>query len=293
MGSLKEIRQRITSVKSTRQITSAMKMVSAAKLKKAQDAIIQIRPYAARLHQVIGHVSTAAEENEISPLTQNREPRKVLLIVISANRGLCGGFNSNIVKAVIELASTKYAPQKESGNLHMMMIGKKGGEVLKAKGYGNWPQLNDLLDKPTFVRSEKIANQLMDQFISGEYDRIDLIYNQFRNAASQFVLVEQFLPVQQSADEAESRTEPFFIFEPNLDDLVTRLIPEALRIQLHKSLLDSQASEHGARMTAMHQATDNATDMIRDLTLEYNKARQAAITSELIEIVSGAEALTS
>ncbi|OFY48703.1 MAG: ATP synthase F1 subunit gamma [Bacteroidetes bacterium GWF2_49_14] len=293
MGSLKEIRQRITSVKSTRQITSAMKMVSAAKLKKAQDAIIQIRPYAARLHQVIGHVSTAAEENEISPLTQNREPQKVLLVVVSANRGLCGGFNSNIVKAVIELASTRYAAQRERGNLHMTIIGKKGGEVLKTKGFSSWPQNNDLLDKPAFIRSEKFANQLMDQFIKGEYDRIELIYNQFKNAASQVVMVEPFLPVQPSAAEAGSRTEPFFIFEPDLDYLVTRLIPEALRIQLHKSLLDSQASEHGARMTAMHQATDNATDMIRDLTLEYNKARQAAITSEIIEIVSGAEALTS
>lgn len=293
MGSLKEIRQRITSVKSTRQITSAMKMVSAAKLKKAQDAIIQIRPYAARLHQVIGQVSTAAEENEISPLTQNREPQKVLLVVISANRGLCGGFNSNIVKAAIELASTQYAGQKERGNLHMTMIGKKGGEVLKAKGFGSWPQNNDLLEKPSFARSEKFADHLMDQFISGEYDRIDLIYNEFKNAASQTVRVEPFLPVQPSAAEAESRTEPFFIFEPDLEYLVARLIPESLRIQFHKALLDSQASEHGARMTAMHQATDNATDMIRDLTLEYNKARQAAITSEIIEIVSGAEALTS
>ncbi len=293
MGSLKEIRQRITSVKSTRQITSAMKMVSAAKLKRAQDAIIQIRPYAARLHQVIEHVSIAAEENEISPLTQNREPQKVLLVVISANRGLCGGFNSNIVKAAIELVSTQYAVQKERGNLHMIMIGKKGGEVLKAKGFGSWPQKNDLLEKPSFARSEKFADHLMDQFISGEFDRIDLIYNEFKNAASQAVRVEHFLPVQQSAAEAESRTEPFFIFEPDLDYLVTRLIPESLRIQFHKSLLDSQASEHGARMTAMHQATDNATDMIRDLTLEYNKARQAAITSEIIEIVSGAEALTS
>jgi F-type H+-transporting ATPase subunit gamma len=291
MGSLKEIRQRITSVKSTRQITSAMKMVSAAKLKKAQDAIIQIRPYASRLHELIRQVSASVDDNEISPLTQHREPGKVLLVVISANRGLCGGFNSNIVKAIIDLATHKYGAQRQQGNLHMLMIGKKGAEVLRSKGFGKWPARNELIDKPAFSTVENAADLLMDQFIQGEYDRIELIYNQFKNAASQLVTVEQFLPVQPV--EASDKHQPNFIFEPGLDYLVTRLMPEALKIQFFKALLDSQASEHGARMTAMHQATDNATEMIRDLTLEYNKARQAAITSELIEIVSGAEALKS
>jgi F-type H+-transporting ATPase subunit gamma len=293
MASLKEIRQRITSVKSTRQITSAMKMVSAAKLKKAQDAILQIRPYAAQLKKVIGQVSSTTDDADISPLTKDRAPEKVLIVMFSSNRGLCGGFNSNIVKAFVELANDKYASQREKGNLFVLTIGRKGGELLKAKGYGIWPNMNDLLDKPSFVRSEAVADRLMEQFVKGEFDRIELLYNQFRNAASQKVAAEQFLPVVPVEPEPEQKHQPHFIFEPDLDYLVTRLIPEALKIQFFKALLDSQASEHGARMTAMHQATDNATEMIKNLTLEYNKARQAAITRELIEIVSGAEALKS
>jgi F-type H+-transporting ATPase subunit gamma len=293
MANLKEIRQRITSVKSTRQITSAMKMVSAAKLKKAQDAITQIRPYAARLHGVIRQVSGSVNDKNISPLTDVREPGKILLVVIAANRGLCGGFNANIAKAAIEWVNSQYAVQKERGLVELLFIGKKGGEILKSKGWGVWPFRNDLIDKPTFAKSEEMVELLMQQFTENKYDRIDLIYNQFKNAASQNLSIEQFLPVEPQAEKENEKTQPFYIFEPDLENLVKTLIPEALKVQFHKALLDSVASEHGARMTAMHQATDNATDMIRNLTLDYNKARQAAITNELIEIVAGAESLKS
>ncbi|MCX6224980.1 MAG: ATP synthase F1 subunit gamma [Bacteroidia bacterium] len=291
MANLKAIRQRITSVKSTRQITSAMKMVSAAKLKKAQDAITQIRPYALRLHEVIRQVSGAINDKNISPLTDLRDPEKVLIVVITANRGLCGGFNANIAKAAIELVNRQYAVQKEKGNVDLIFIGKKGGEILKSKGWGIWPYLNELIDKPAFVKTETIAESFMQQFTENKYDRIDLIYNQFKNAASQTLTIERFLPVESFDGTEGLNAQPFFIFEPDLEYLVKTLIPEALKVQLYKALLDSVASEHGARMTAMHQATDNATDMIRNLTLDYNKARQAAITNELIEIVAGAESL--
>jgi len=293
MANLKEIRQRISSVKSTRQITSAMKMVSAAKLKRAQDAITQIRPYASRLHDVIGQVSGAVNDKNVSPLTAAREPEKVLLVVITANRGLCGGFNANIAKATMERVAQHYPAQKEKGNVDLLFIGKKGGEILKSKGWGIWPSMNELIDKPTFIKTEAVADSLIQQFIENKYDRIDLIYNQFKNAATQNLAVERFLPIKPVSQSEGPNNHPFFIFEPDLEKLVLSLIPEALKVQLFKALLDSVASEHGARMTAMHQATDNATDMIRNLTLDYNKARQAAITNELIEIVAGAESLTS
>lgn len=291
MSNLKEIRQRISSVKSTRQITSAMKMVSAAKLKKAQDAITQMRPYASRLLEVIRQVTGSVNDRDISPLTHVRDPEKILLVVISANRGLCGGFNANIAKATMELINERYVTQKERGNVELIFIGKKGGDIMKSKGWGTWPSLNELIDKPSFVNTETLAETLMAQFTENKYDRIDLIYNQFKNAATQNLIIEQYLPVGSVDGEEMSVNQPFFIFEPDLEYLVQTLIPEVLKVQLFKALLDSVASEHGARMTAMHQATDNATDMIRNLTLDYNKARQAAITNELIEIVAGAESL--
>jgi F-type H+-transporting ATPase subunit gamma len=293
MANLKEIRQRITSVKSTRQITSAMKMVSAAKLKKAQDAITQIRPYASRLHEVIGQVSGSVNDKNLSPLSDNRDPEKVLIVVIAANRGLCGGFNANIAKATIEWVNNKYPEQKKRNQVDLIFVGKKGGEILKSKGWGIWPFLNDLIDKPNFKKTEAVAELFMQQFTENKYDRIDLIYNQFKNAATQNLVIEQFLPVETAEGSKNTTKQPFFIFEPDLEYLVRTLLPEALKVQLFKALLDSVASEHGARMTAMHQATDNATDMIRNLTLDYNKARQAAITNELIEIVAGAESLKS
>jgi F-type H+-transporting ATPase subunit gamma len=270
-----------------------MKMVSAAKLKKAQDAITLIRPYASRLHEVISQVSRAVADESISPLTGRRDPLKVLVVVITANRGLCGGFNANVAKAAAELITNRYREQKDRGHVDLLFIGKKGGEILKSKGWGTWPFFNDLIDKPSFVKTEGLAESLMQMYSDHKYDRIDLIYNQFKNAATQQLAIEQLLPVESTGETEESKVPPFFIFEPDLAHLVKTLIPEALKVQLYKALLDSVASEHGARMTAMHQATDNATDMIRNLTLDYNKARQAAITNELIEIVAGAESLKS
>ena len=289
MAGLKEIRTRIASVKTTRQVTSAMKMVSAAKLKKAQDAILQIRPYAEKLQEILTSLSSSLENVEDSAYTQTREPKKVLLILISSNRGLCGGFNSNISKKAIEVANTKYAQQLQLGNLDFMCIGKQGARQLKHRGYKVVADENDLFDALTFDNVSSVAEECMKSFADKNYDRIELVYNQFKNAAVQVQASEQFLPVKM--EESENNDNFDFIYEPSKEHIIQELIPRSLKIQFYKALLDSNAAEHGARMTAMHQATDNASDLIGSLTLEYNKARQAAITGEILEIVSGAEAL--
>ena len=292
MANLKEIRTRISSIKSTRQITSAMKMVSAAKLKKAQDAILQMRPYALKLQDILVHLSSGLESAEGNKYADDREVKKVLLIVVTANRGLCGGFNSNVVRRTMELVQNDYRQHHESGNLDILLLGKKGGDILKSKGFEFIGEKNHLLETPSFESIAEAASEIMDMYAEKKYDRIDFIYNQFKNAGSQILTREQFLPVQIEEDEAKHRR-PVYIFEPSLEYMVNVLIPEALKIQFYKAILDSLAAEHGARMTAMHQATDNATELIRELNLEYNKARQAAITNQLVEIVSGAEALKS
>nr|WP_320020641.1 ATP synthase F1 subunit gamma [uncultured Draconibacterium sp.] len=289
MAGLKEIRTRIASVKTTRQVTSAMKMVSAAKLKKAQDAILQIRPYAEKLQEILTSLSSSLENVEDSAYTQTREPKKVLLILVSSNRGLCGGFNSNISKKAIEVANTKYAQQLQLGNLDFMCIGKQGARQLKHRGYKVVADENDLFDALTFDNVSSVAEECMKSFADKNYDRIELVYNQFKNAAVQVQAAEQFLPVKM--EESENNDNFDFIYEPSKEHIIQELIPRSLKIQFYKALLDSNAAEHGARMTAMHQATDNASDLIGSLTLEYNKARQAAITGEILEIVSGAEAL--
>ena len=289
MAGLKEIRTRIASVKTTRQVTSAMKMVSAAKLKKAQDAILQIRPYAEKLQEILTSLSSSLENVEDSAYTQTREPKKVLLILVSSNRGLCGGFNSNISKKAIEVANTKYAQQLQLGNLDFMCIGKQGARQLKHRGYKVVADENDLFDALTFENVSNVAEECMKSFADKNYDRIELVYNQFKNAAVQVQAAEQFLPVKM--EESENNDNFDFIYEPSKEHIIQELIPRSLKIQFYKALLDSNAAEHGARMTAMHQATDNASDLIGSLTLEYNKARQAAITGEILEIVSGAEAL--
>jgi len=290
MANLKEIRTRISSVKSTRQITSAMKMVSAARLKKAQDAIVQMRPYARKLHDILIHLSSSLESSEGNIYSSDRPQEKILLVVVTANRGLCGGFNSNVVKKVIDLIEGPFKSHHQSGNLDIFLLGKKGGDILKSKGFLSIGNNNDAVDKPKFETVASLAEEIMLLYSSKRYDRIDLVYNQFKNSASQILTQEQFLPVSIEDDEAQHRR-PNYIFEPSLEYMIEVLIPEALKIQFYKAVLDSQAAEHGARMTAMHQATDNATELIRDLNLEYNKARQAAITGQLVEIVSGAEAL--
>jgi F-type H+-transporting ATPase subunit gamma len=290
MAGLKEIRTRIASVKTTRQVTSAMKMVSAAKLKKAQDSILQIRPYAEKLHEILTSLSASLENVEDSVYTQSREPNKVLIVLITSNRGLCGGFNSNISKKAIELVNAKYSKQLKLGNVNFISIGKQGGRQMKHRGMNVIDDKNDIFNSLTFENVSMITREIMDGFANGKFDRVELVYNQFKNAAVQIQTTEQFLPVE--IKEENNNTVNFdFIYEPSKERIIYELIPRSLKIQVYKALLDSNAAEHGARMTAMHQATDNATELLKDLTLQYNKARQATITGEILEIVSGAEAL--
>ncbi|MEN8117381.1 MAG: ATP synthase F1 subunit gamma [Bacteroidota bacterium] len=290
MAGLKEIRTRIASVKTTRQVTSAMKMVSAAKLKKAQDAILQIRPYADKLYQILTSLSASLENVEDSPYTQFREPEKVLIILVTSNRGLCGGFNTNITKKTVELARSKYSQQFKLGNVDFMAVGKQGERQLKHRGYKVVANENELFDSLTFDNVSTVAEDAMNAFAENHYDRIELVYNSFKNAAIQVQTTEQFLPVEMEEGIEEDNNFDF-IYEPSKEYIIQELIPRSLKIQFYKALLDSHAAEHGARMTAMHQATDNATEMLNDLSLEYNKARQATITGEILEIVGGAEAL--
>ena len=245
-----------------------------------------------KLQDILIHLSAGLEDLDGNIYSSDRAVQKVLLVVVTANKGLCGGFNSNVVKKTMELIHGPYKEYHESGNLDILLLGKKGGEILKSKGFTSIGERNFILDKPDFESVAAVAEELMSIYANKEYDHIDLIYNQFKNAASQILTQEKFLPISIEDDEAQHRR-PDYIFEPSLEYMVEVLIPEALKIQFYKAILDSQAAEHGARMTAMHQATDNATELIRDLNLEYNKARQAAITNQIVEIVSGAEALKS
>lgn len=290
MAGLKEIRSRIASIKTTRQVTSAMKMVSAAKLKKAQDAILQIRPYADKLHQILLTLSTSLGHIEDSTYTRQRFPEKVLIVLLSSNRGLCGGFNTNISKKAIELVETKYNRQLELGDVAFLCMGKQGMRQMKYRGMNIVDDKNDIFDELTFENISTISSELMQAFARGDYDRIEIVYNQFKNAAVQVQTIEQFLPVEMHEDETEDDNFSF-IFEPSKEEIIQKLIPRSLKIQFYKAVLDSNAAEQGARMTAMHQATDNATTLLDELTLRYNKARQAAITNEILEIVTGAEAL--
>lgn len=291
MANLKEIRTRIVSVKTTRQVTSAMKMVSAAKLKKAQDAILQIRPYAEKLSELLSSLSSALDKSDDSVFTVQRIPEKVLIVLITSNRGLCGGFNSFITKKAMALAKTAYGKQLKAGHLDFLVIGKQGGKILKSYQFLAIGDHNHLFDDLTFEPVSEVAKLLMDNFISGKCDRIDLVYNKFINAASQDLVCEQFLPVVPAAVESKKQGNLNYIFEPSLEYIVQVLIPRSLKIQFYKALLDSHAAEHGARMTAMHKATDNATELINELTLTFNKARQAAITNAILEVTNGSEAL--
>lgn len=284
MANLKEIRNRISSVSSTMQITSAMKMVSAAKLKKAQDAITAMRPYAEKLTELIQNISATLEENVSNVYAEQRPINKVLLVVVTSNRGLCGAFNSNVLKKAKERAQF-YADKK----VEVLTIGKKAHDMLSKteKVFANESQLFDAL---TFENVSVVAQVLMDAFADKKYDKIEIVYNQFKNAASQVVMTEQFLPLQPiSGGNANAVAD--YIFEPSKEEIINNLIPSSLKTQLFKAVLDSNAAEHGARMTAMHKATDNAKDLQNQLKLTYNKARQAAITNEILEIVGGAEAL--
>ena len=285
MANLKEIRNRIVSVSSTMQITSAMKMVSAAKLKKAQDAITSMRPYASKLNNLIQNLSSSLEPEMNSPFVSVREKNSILLVAITSNRGLCGAFNSNVIKKTRQLINEKFSDKKVS----LITIGKKGSEVLGKKE--NIISSHDyIFDDLNYEKADEISKEIMDSFKKELYDEIILVYNRFKNAATQIVETETFLPIAENLDE-KSLKSPDYMFEPNQSEIVNELLPKALSIKFFKALRDSFASEHGARMTAMHKATDNATELRDQLKLTYNKARQAAITNEILEIVGGAEAL--
>jgi len=293
MANLKEIRNRITSISSTMQITSAMKMVSAAKLRKAQNAVTQMRPYANKLQEILSNLSASLDSSE-GVYSAEREVQNVLLVSITSNRGLCGGFNNNIIKSVKRLAENEY----KGSNVTVLSIGKKSSEAFKNTELGIQGTLlprhsETIWDNLTYENSSEIAEKLMEQFAEGHQDKIVIVYNQFKNAAVQLVQEEQFLPVlPPEINETEVNGDSAdYIFEPNKESILEEMIPKSLKTQLFKALLDSQASEHGARMTAMHKATDNAQELQDDLKLVYNKARQAAITNEILEIVAGAEAL--
>lgn len=283
MANLKEIRNRITSVSSTMQITSAMKMVSAAKLKKAQDAITAMRPYAEKLTEILQSLSASMEGEVGGDYTSQREVNKVLVVAITSNRGLCGAFNTNVIKQVKVVADSYVGKQVD-----IFAIGKKGNDVLR-KTHNVVENKSDVFDHLTFDNVAAISDLLSEKFISGAYDKIEVVYNQFKNAATQIVQTEQFLPLAPVVGAATASSD--YIFEPSKEEIVLTLIPKSLKTQLYKSIRDSFASEHGARMTAMHKATDNATELRNQLKLTYNKARQAAITNEILEIVGGAEAL--
>ena len=290
MANLKEIRNRITSIQSTMQITSAMKMVSAAKLKRAQDAIVQMRPYAEKLQEILGNLSQSLDVSE-NAYGSVRDEKNVLILAVTSNRGLCGGFNNNVIKETTRVVKEEQAAGK---NVSVLCLGKKGYDAFKNtdlvdEGTGAPDAMfNDL----TFGNASDVAQKVMDRFVDGGVDRVVIIYNRFKNAAVQIVTNEQMLPIlPPETSEEETASNVDYIFEPNKEQIVNDLIPNSLKTQLFKALLDSHASEHGARMTAMHKATDNADELQKDLKLSYNKARQAAITNEILEIVGGAEAL--
>ncbi|MCK8492455.1 MULTISPECIES: ATP synthase F1 subunit gamma [Spirosoma] len=294
MASLKEVRARISSINSTQQITKAMKMVAAAKLRRAQDNITQLRPYAQKLSQMLGTVSAGAETASESPYKQARPVDRVLLIVITSDRGLCGAFNANVVKAALTLIDEKYAAQARQGNVQIMGIGKKGAEAFQRRGFKVNTNHIDTFGSLNFATVRAAAEEAMEGFVNGSYDVVEVIYNEFRNAAVQIVRTEQMLPIVATEAPAGSTASAInYIFEPAEEEIITELIPKTLKIQLYKAVLDSNASEHGARMTAMDKATDNAGELLKELRLVYNRTRQAAITTEILEIVGGAEALAS
>ena len=292
MPNLKAIRIRISSVKSTRQITSAMKMVAAARLRKAQDKIVRLRPYANKLHEILVDLSQSLADSEIENIYgRASEPEKILIVVITSNRGLCGAFNSNVIKEAKRVAAENYYQQYSKGNVRFLTIGKKGFDYLRKQKFNIAAESNDLLNEVTFERVSAIAERIMQSFVAGDFDRVEIIYNHFRNAAVQQLTNEVFLPVETAPVTGKTSVPVDYIYEPDKESIIKELIPKSLKIQFYKAVLDSFVAENGARMTAMHKATDNATTMISHLTLQYNKARQAAITNQILEVVSGAEAL--
>ena len=285
MANLKEIRSRITSVGSTMQITSAMKMVSAAKLKRAQDAIVKMRPYANKLTELLESLSASLDSSDGGVYSTKREISKVLIVPITSNRGLCGGFNAYIIKRVHALINDHY----KNKEISILSIGKKSSEHFLKNNFNIIGSHDELFNDLTFENVSSIADVIMKKYREGNFDKVVLVYNQFKNAATQIIMSENFLPIQSESNDTEVSGD--YLFEPTREEIVEELIPKSLKTQMFKAILDSHAAEHGARMTAMHKATDNASELKKELTLTYNKARQAAITGEILEIVGGAEAL--
>lgn len=293
MPSLKEVRNRIVSVNSTQQITKAMKMVSAAKLRRAQDATIQLRPYANKMMDLLASVSANAEVAQSNPYKIARPVENILVIVITSDRGLCGAFNANIAKATMALLEEKYPKQKQAGNITIMPIGKKGAEFFQKRNYKIAGDHILTYSNLSFVTVRKAAEEAMTGFVDGKYDAVEIVYNQFKNVATQILSIEQFLPILPKKVTKKESSNNDFIFEPSEEQIINDLIPKSLKLQLYKAVLESNASEHGARMTAMDKATDNAGELLKELKLVYNRSRQAAITKEILEIVGGAEALAA
>jgi len=298
MANLKEIRSRITSVKTTQQMTRAMKMVAAAKLRRAQDNILRLRPYALKLQEIMGDIRANMGDEFESPYGEVREPKSVLLVAVTSNRGLCGAFNNNIIKMVRAAIEGPYAEQYKAGNVQLLCIGKKVFEFYKRRDleiYGGENQ--DVFSGLSFEKVADVAETVMEGFVKGTWDRVDLIFNEFKNVVVQNVVREQFLPISgedlSGAEGEGGHHNANYIFEPDQDQILADLIPKSLKTQFYKAVLESNAGEQGARMTAMDNATENAAELLKDLRLKYNRARQAAITTEILEIVAGAEALAS
>jgi F-type H+-transporting ATPase subunit gamma len=291
MANLKEVKSRIQSVTSTQQITKAMKMVAAAKLRRAQDNITQMRPYAAKLAGLLQNLSSQGEGENASQYTEIRNIDRVLIIVVSSDKGLCGAFNSNIFKATIRTIDQKYKSQLNGGKIDILPIGKKALDYFTKRNYNVIPEFWSMFSPVSFEKAAEAAEFAMKNFSNGKYDKVELIYNEFKNVATQILNVEQFLPVLPPDSEDSGEFEVDYIYQPSRDEIVTELIPKSLKTQIFKAILDSNAAEHGSRMTAMDQATDNAGELLKELKLTYNRTRQAAITKEILEIVGGANAL--
>ncbi|MGA0559937.1 ATP synthase F1 subunit gamma [Larkinella sp. VNQ87] len=293
MASLKEVRSRISSIISTQQITKAMKMVAAAKLRRAQDGIIQMRPYAQKLSEMLSTVAAGAELAAESPYNQVRPVERVLLILVTSDRGLAGAFNTNVIKEALTLINGRYAEQARRGNVEIMAIGKKGAEAFQRRGFKVNTNYIDTFQALSFAKVRLAAEEAMNAFTAGQFDQIVIVFNEFKNVATQIIRSEQFLPIVSAPTPSATKTVNVnYLFEPSEEEIITELIPKTLKIQLYKAVLESNASEHGARMTAMDKATENAGELLKELKLVYNRTRQAAITKEILEIVGGAEALS-
>ena len=291
MANLKEVKTRIKSVASTQQITKAMKMVAAAKLRKAQGNIVQMRPYAEKLEEILVNVSRSIYNDEVNEFGSSRENNRVMIVVITSDRGLCGAFNNNVCKRAVSLINEQYKLQYNTGNVSILSVGKRGRDFFKKRGYNVVEDYTDTFVDLSFEKGRRVAEFVMNGFIKGDVDKVDIVYNEFKNIATQIIRAESYLPIVKE-DTSETSTIPTdYIFQPNEEVIIEELIPKSLKIKLYKAILESNAAEHGARMTAMGQATDNAGELLKSLRLTYNRTRQAAITKEILEIVGGAEAL--